>query len=174
MLPTTMHSAEVMVTARHIAGWPEEGNSLVPADCWGSGQQVVLRLPALKRAVPVCRSLARSWLDGQRIHDEDTRYLVLLVLSELFTNAIQYSAGTRITCRIGRSENQLHIEVHDRGGTPSVPRRRHPGQEQEHGRGLELVAKSSSQWGRRVEADSGCTVWAAVPLAAGVRHGVAP
>lgn len=118
MLPTTMHSAEVMVTARHIAGWPEERNSLVPADCWGSAQRVVLRMPALKRAVPVCRSLVRSWLDGQQIHDEDTRYLVLLVLSELFTNAIQYSAGPRITCRIGKSENHLHIEVHDRGEHP--------------------------------------------------------
>lgn len=121
MLPTTMHSAEVMVTARHIAGWPEERNSLVPADCWGSVQRVVLRMPALKRAVPVCRSLVRSWLDGQRIHDEDTRYLVLLVLSELFTNAIQYSAGPRVTCRLWTSENELHIEVHDRGGTPRCP-----------------------------------------------------
>ncbi|WP_405838471.1 ATP-binding protein [Streptomyces platensis] len=174
MLPTTMHSAEVMVTARHIAGWPEERNSLVPADCWGSAQRVVLRMPALKRAVPVCRSLVRSWLDGQQIHDEDTRYLVLLVLSELFTNAIQYSAGPRVTCRIGKSEDHLHIEVHDRGGTPSVPGMRHPRPSQEHGRGLELVAKSSSQWGRRVEADHSCTVWAAVPLAIGVRHGVAP
>ncbi|MFF3543717.1 ATP-binding protein [Streptomyces platensis] len=174
MLPTTMHSAEVMVTARHIAGWPEERSSLVPADCWGSAQRVVLRMPALKRAVPVCRSLVRSWLDGQHIHDEDTRYLVLLVLSELFTNAIQYSAGPRITCRIWKSESQLHIEVHDRGGTPSVPRMRHPGPGQEHGRGLELVAKSSAQWGRRVEADHSCTVWAAVPLALGARHGVAP
>lgn len=99
---------------------------------------------------------------------------MLLVLSELFTNAIRYSAGTRVTCRIGRSENQLFIEVHDRGGTPSVPRMRHPDQEQEHGRGLELVARSSARWGRRVEADHSCVVWAAVPLAAGVRHPVAP
>lgn len=174
MLPTTMHSAEVMVTARHIAGWPAERNSLVPADCWGSAQRVVLRMPALKRAVPVCRSLVRSWLDGQHIHDEDTRYLVLLVLSELFTNAIQYSAGPRVTCRIWTSENHLHIEVHDRGGTPSVPRMRRPGPSQEHGRGLELVDRSSARWGRRIEADHSCTVWAAVPLALGVPHGVAP
>ncbi|MEU8685276.1 ATP-binding protein [Streptomyces sp. NPDC048611] len=135
---------------------------------------MVLRLPALKRAVPVCRSLARSWLDGQHIDDEDTRYLVLLILSELFTNALQYSAGTRITCRMGRADNHLHLEVHDRGGTPSVPRMRRPGPAQEHGRGLELVDKSSARWGRRIEADSGCTVWASVPLAAGVPHGVAP
>ncbi|MFE1175758.1 ATP-binding protein [Streptomyces sp. NPDC058773] len=174
MLPTTMHSAEVMVTARHIAGWPAERNSLVPADCWGSAQRVVLRIPALKRAVPVCRSLARSWLDGQRIADEDTRYLVLLILSELFTNALQYSTGTRIDCRMWRSEDQLHLEVHDRGGTPSVPRMRRPDPAQEHGRGLELVANCSSRWGRRVEADSSCTVWAAVPLAAALRQGVAP
>ncbi|MGW7488484.1 ATP-binding protein [Streptomyces sp. NPDC054786] len=174
MLPTTTHSAEVMVTARHIASWPQKRSALIPADCWRSAQCVVFRLPAVKRAVPVCRNLARAWLDGQGIHDEDTRYPALLVLSELFTNAIQYSASRRITCRIWRSENLLHIEVHDRGGTPSVPLMRRPGQAQEHGRGLELVAKSSSRWGRRTEPDNSCTVWAAIPLTAGVRHGMAP
>ncbi|MFI0907666.1 ATP-binding protein [Streptomyces sioyaensis] len=174
MLPTTMHSAEVMVTVRHIASWPRERNEVVPADCWSSAQRVELRLPALKRAVPVCRSLARAWLDGQRIHDDDTRFLMLLVLSELCTNAIQYSAGTRVTCRIWRSEDLLHIEVHDRGGSASVPRVRHPGGKQEHGRGLELVATFSSRWGRRIEADSSCTVWAAVPLAAGTPPRIAP
>lgn len=122
MLPTTMHSAEVTVAVRHIANWPRERSEIVPADCWSSAPRVAFRLPALKRAVPVCRSLARAWLDGQRIHDDDTRYLMLLVLSELCTNAIQYSAGTRVTCRIWRSKDLLHIEVHDRG-----VRRRCPG-----------------------------------------------
>ncbi|MFI0711620.1 ATP-binding protein [Streptomyces inhibens] len=164
MLPTTMHGAEVILTARHIDSWPAAASTLIPTDCWRSAQRVVLHLPPLKRAVPVCRSLARTWLDGHRIHDADTRYLVLLVLSELFTNAIRYSASNRITCRLWRSENLLYVEVHDRGGTPSVPRMRRPGQGQEHGRGLELVAKSSSKWGRRVEVDNSCTVWAAVPL----------
>lgn len=174
MLPTTMHSAEVTVAVRHIANWPRERSEIVPADCWSSAPRVVLRLPALRRAVPVCRSLARAWLDGQHIHDDDTRYLMLLVLSELCTNAIQYSAGTRFTCRIWRSKDLLHIEVHDRGGSASVPRVRHPGGEQEHGRGLELVALSSACWGRSIEADSGCTVWAALPLAAGGQRRMTP
>ncbi|WP_328687666.1 ATP-binding protein [Streptomyces caniferus] len=174
MLPTTTHSAEVMVTARHIASWPRERNALIPADCWRSAQRVAFRLPAVKRAVPVCRNLVRAWLDGQGIDDDDTRYPVLLVLSELFTNAIQYSAGRRVTCRIWRSEGLLHLEVHDRGGTSSVPLMRRPAQTQEHGRGLELVAHCSSRWGRRTEADSSCTVWAAIPLTAGVRNGMAP
>ncbi|MCZ1009854.1 ATP-binding protein [Streptomyces lydicus] len=174
MLPTTTHAAEVMVTARHIASWPQERGALIPADCWSSVQCVVFRLPAVKRAVPICRNLVRAWLDGQSIHDDDTCYPVLLVLSELFSNAVQYSASRYITCRIWRSESLLHIEVHDRGGTPSVPRMRRPGQAQEHGRGLELVAKSSSRWGRRTEADNGCTVWAAIPLTTSVRSGLAP
>ncbi|MGW7576313.1 ATP-binding protein [Streptomyces sp. NPDC054765] len=174
MLPTSMHSAEVMVTVRHIASWPQERSALIPADCWRSAQRVVFRLPALKRAVPVCRNLARAWLDGQGIHDEDTRYPVLLVLSELFTNAVQYSAGRCVTCRIWKSAGLLHIEVHDRGGTASVPLLRRPGQAQEHGRGLELVAKSSWRWGRRVEDDNSCTVWAAIPLTAGLHHSMVP
>ncbi|MEJ8648145.1 ATP-binding protein [Streptomyces sp. MS1.AVA.3] len=174
MLPTTTHSAEVMVTARHIASWPQERNSLIPADCWRSAPCVVFRLPALKRAVPVCRNLVRAWLDGQGIHDDDTRYPVLLVLSELFSNAIKYSAGRHVTCRIWKSESLLHIEVHDRGGTASVPLMRRPSQAQEHGRGLELVAESSSRWGRRIEADDSCTVWAAIPLTAAVPTSMAP
>ncbi|GES29593.1 ATP-binding protein [Streptomyces angustmyceticus] len=174
MLPTTTHSADVMVTARHIVSWPRERNSLIPADCWRSAQRVTFRLPAVRRAVPVCRNLARAWLDGQGIDDDDTRYPVLLVISELFTNAVQYSAGRRVTCRIWRSESLLHIEVHDRGGTASVPLMRSAGQSQEYGRGLALVAGSSSRWGRRTEDDDSCTVWAAIPLAAGVPHPMTP
>lgn len=174
MLPTTTQSAEVVLTARHIESWPAERDSVVPADCWHSAPRLAIQLPALKQAVPVCRSLARSWLDGQQVRDEDTRYLVLLVLSELFTNAIQYSASTRINCRMWKAGDLLHVEVHDRGGTASVPRMRRPGHDQEHGRGLKLVAKASARWGRRVEADNSCTVWAVLPLTADVPNWVAP
>ncbi|MEU5209573.1 ATP-binding protein [Streptomyces sp. NPDC020742] len=165
MLPT-MHGVDVILTARHIDTWPEPKSALVPADGWRSAGQLTVSLPPLERAVPVTRALARTWLDGQRIHGDDTRYLVLLVLSELVTNAIQHSASMRITCRLRRSEDLLHIEVHDHGGTPWVPRMRRTGPGQEHGRGLELVAKSCAQWGRRTDTGDGCTVWAAVPLPA--------
>ncbi|MFH8633540.1 ATP-binding protein [Streptomyces lydicus] len=168
MLPT-MHGADVILTARHIDTWPDARSALVPADGWRTAGRLSIGLPPLERSVPVCRVLARAWLDGQRIHAEDTRHLVLLVLSELVTNAIQHSASMRITCRLRKAGDLLHVEVHDNGGTPWVPRMRRPGQGQEHGRGLELVARSAVQWGRRVEAGNGCTVWASLPLTAGVR-----
>ncbi len=159
-----MQEAGIELTAHQIENWPEAKATVMSPDHWRPGKQTAFSLPSLERSVPVCRALARAWLDGQQIQADDTRYLILLTLSELVTNAIQHSGALRVTCRLRRSAHQVHIEVHDGGGTPWVTRRRYPDHGQENGRGLELVAKSCLQWGRRTETDDGCTVWATVPL----------
>ncbi|MEU5010936.1 ATP-binding protein [Streptomyces sp. NPDC021749] len=163
MLPS-IQEAGIELTAHQIETWPDAKATVLSPDDWRSTEQTAFSLPPLERSVPVCRALARAWLDGQQIQGDDTRYLILLTLSELVTNAIRHSGALRITCRLRRSGHQVHIEVHDGGGTPWVTRRRRPDHRQESGRGLELVAKSCLQWGRRTEPENGCTVWATVSL----------
>ncbi|WP_234430670.1 ATP-binding protein [Streptomyces sp. NRRL F-4489] len=170
MLPSTQE-AGIHLTARQVETWPGAKAAVIPSDRWRSSKHATFSLPPLERSVPVCRALVRAWLDGQRIRGEDTRYLVLLVLSELVTNAIQHSGTLRVTCRLRRTADELSIEVHDGGGTPWVPRRRSPDPGQERGRGLDLVARSCTRWGRRTGPDNGCVVWAAVPLSPGAPAG---
>jgi two-component sensor histidine kinase len=123
----------------------------------------------MERTVPICRRLARLWLDSEQIHDENTRYIILLVTSELITNAIQHSVSERIVGRLWRTGSVLFIEIRDQGGTSSVPRVDRVDESRDHGRGLELVAKLVRGWGRQFGADGSCAVWAAVLLTSGAR-----
>ncbi|MGW0633346.1 SpoIIE family protein phosphatase [Streptomyces sp. NPDC002758] len=78
-----------------------------------------------------------------------------LIVSELLTNAIHYSAGP-IRLRLIRHQ-VLTCEVFDTG--PSCPRLRHSRSHDENGRGLLLVAQLSRRWGSR-SAMGGKIVWA--------------
>lgn len=82
-----------------------------------------------------------------------------LVVSELATNVVRVAAGgslsyqdgggrTELWLRLMSDRALLRIEVWDNlpasAGLPAV---RHPGAEDEHGRGLALVARLSHRWG---------------------------
>jgi anti-sigma regulatory factor (Ser/Thr protein kinase) len=139
---------------------------------------VSFAVPALKRSVPLCRRLSRLWLDAQCVDDQDARDMVLLVVSELVSNAVVHSASARVTCRLGRSGNCVLVEVSDQGRAASVPFPARPARNGIGGRGLAIVAELAAEWGVRREAGA-CTVWAAVPAedgtvrASGARPAVA-
>jgi two-component sensor histidine kinase len=82
----------------------------------------------------------------------------LLVISELVTNAVVHGRPP-IQLRLRRSGTHVVIEVHD--AASFLPRRLRPTPDDEHGRGLQLVALLADRWGTRPTRD-GKSVWCVV------------
>jgi anti-sigma regulatory factor (Ser/Thr protein kinase) len=82
-----------------------------------------------------------------------------LLVSELVTNAVRYAQG-QIGLRLVL-EGGLVIEVLD--DSAALPRLRHPDDQDERGRGLQVVSQVAQRWGAR-RAVSGKIVWAELPL----------
>ena len=81
-----------------------------------------------------------------------------LLVSELVTNSLRHATGpigVRLVRPVGGVATLL-VEVSD--PLPDPPRERAASPEEEGGRGLQLVAHSSSRWGTR-PAHAGKTVW---------------
>jgi anti-sigma regulatory factor (Ser/Thr protein kinase) len=93
---------------------------------------------------------------------EDIRESVVLMMSELATNAVVHALTGFEVC-IERSSAQVRVEVADLG--EGEPRLRSPSSSEPHGRGLRIVDELSDEWGM-VESDdhSGKTVWYVVRL----------
>ncbi|GAA1925212.1 hypothetical protein GCM10009716_36800 [Streptomyces sodiiphilus] len=89
---------------------------------------------------------------------------VALIVSELTTNAIVHSGGTEITLSLDIDNDVLHIAVRD--GMPGRPAARAPDDDEENGRGLQLVrwiaGERHGAWGT---SDEGATTWCDLPVA---------
>lgn len=118
----------------------------------------------------------------------------ILIVSELVGNAIRHavalgagvagdgpdglpdevaadrdSSGTgRIRLRLLHLDGGIVCEVYD--GSEATPRVRHPGFEDEFGRGLQLVAMTADEWGARYT-DEGKCIWAHLEAPASARAG---
>ncbi|WP_326615470.1 ATP-binding protein (plasmid) [Streptomyces scopuliridis] len=114
--------------------------------------------------MPVCRHLARLWMDSEDITDENARSAALLVISELMTNAIVHTNSVSITGRLRKAGDWLLVEVQDEGGATAVPHPHRAGYANESGRGLVLIAQSVQALGTRLETDGGRTFWARISL----------
>ncbi|WP_327697470.1 ATP-binding protein [Streptomyces sp. NBC_00459] len=112
---------------------------------------------AVRGARAVVRGQLRDWgLDA--VGD-----IAALLVSELVTNSLRHATGP-IGVRLVRPAGgvaTLLVEVSD--PLPDPPRERAASPEEEGGRGLQLVAHSSSRWGTR-PADAGKTVWFELPV----------
>ncbi len=80
-------------------------------------------------------------------------------MSELVTNAVRYAQG-RIGLRLVL-EGGLVCEVLD--DSAALPRLRHPDDEDERGRGLQIVSQIAQRWGTR-RTTSGKVVWCELAL----------
>jgi anti-sigma regulatory factor (Ser/Thr protein kinase) len=83
-----------------------------------------------------------------------------LVPSELVTNAVLHGRAP-IQLRLRLTARHAVIEVYD--GTAVLPRRMRPTPDDEHGRGLQLVASLADRWGTR-PLPHGKSVWCTVAL----------
>jgi serine phosphatase RsbU (regulator of sigma subunit)/anti-sigma regulatory factor (Ser/Thr protein kinase) len=77
-----------------------------------------------------------------------------LLVSELVTNAVRYAPG-KIGLRLVH-EGGLVCEVMD--NSAALPRLRYPGDEDERGRGLQVVSQMAQRWGAR-RTSAGKVVW---------------
>ncbi len=111
--------------------------------------KLAAKLTAAKRARSLIRTPLRRW--GLA----DLTPVAELVVSELVTNAVRYAQGT-IGLRLV-NERGLFIEVLD--DSAALPRLRHAEEDDERGRGLQVVSQLASRWGTR-RAGTGKVVWA--------------
>ncbi|MEU7983347.1 ATP-binding protein [Streptosporangium canum] len=90
---------------------------------------------------------------------------VLLLLSEVITNAVTHSdsgrtAGGRVTVHLIRGPGAVHVEVTDDGSTTSTPAVHVPDADSDGGRGLWLVDLLATAWGSsRHDDEAGRSVW---------------
>ncbi|MGW0999798.1 ATP-binding protein, partial [Streptomyces sp. NPDC002523] len=121
------------------------------------GDTATWRLPARDDAPARARAQVSARLRQWHIRD-DTRDNVVLLVSELVTNAVRFAAGP-ITVRLIRAGDGLLCEVGDTGnGRPRLGR---GGLLDDGGRGLHIVHRLTARWGVRWT-DTGKMVWADV------------
>jgi anti-sigma regulatory factor (Ser/Thr protein kinase) len=122
------------------------------------------QLPAENSRVGEARRRVRSILRGwgaDRCGDD-----MVLIVSELFTNAVRHSGGDRIDVTMWTAEGLLYVEITDRGPAEGQPTPRVAAADDEGGRGLMLVEHLAARWGSGAAQPGGCghAVWAALPL----------
>jgi PAS domain S-box-containing protein len=124
----------------------------------------VVDLPNEQRSVAVGREFARATIDTWDCPDSDTRDTVVLLTSELVTNAVRHGRTGTVKLRLLGFQDRVTVEVTDR--STREPRSRRATANDESGRGLMLVEALAQAWGTR-PTSGGKTVWFTVvpPLA---------
>jgi anti-sigma regulatory factor (Ser/Thr protein kinase) len=128
----------------------------------GEAGEVTMRIactfPAETATAGLARLTASELLAALRVDDELVE-TVLLVVSELVTNAIVH-AHSAVDFAITVDDMVVRIDVADR--EPARPERRSSGPETVGGHGLNLVDATATEWGTepRVDGLTGKVVWA--------------
>ena len=161
-LPGAASPSRVLDTALGVLPAGNRGDDVavlavgIPPSDADRAPRVARTLPAQPMSVPLARSWAEGWLAGSAV-PADRRDLVLLVVSEMVTNAVQQGDGpVRVTLAVDATT--LRVEVFDAGhrmpvlGPVTEP-------DATGGRGLQLVDALCDAWGVD-EAVDGKTVWA--------------
>ena len=112
-----------------------------------------------------CVSLARHQVEkvlSNWTYPQDDIERITLVASELATNAVQHGhvPGHLFEVALTSTHCACLIEVSD--ASPRTPLALYPTSEDEHGRGLQLVATMSMQVGHERRKPVGKTVWARI------------
>lgn len=143
---------------------------VIPAPRRGGDASADFRIAAHKTSVAVVREAAREELRQWGLASEWCDDVVL-VISELVTNAIVHTDSGVVSCRL-RGGPQIRVEVGSEGRSLSRSDACSPsgfrppdeaGPPDEGGRGLLVVEALSTAWGLEVAATgAGWTVWAMV------------
>ncbi|MFC3575838.1 ATP-binding protein [Streptomyces yaanensis] len=125
------------------------------------GESAEWTFPADPGAVRTARAVVRGQLRTWGL--DQLGDVTVLLVSELVTNALRHATGP-IGVRLVRPADAaptLLVEVSD--PLPDPPHERTARSDDENGRGLQLVAHSSSRWGTR-PGNTGKTVWFELPV----------
>ncbi|MET9296557.1 ATP-binding protein [Streptomyces sp. NPDC003077] len=125
--------------------------------------------PALESTVPRARHAVRDLLTRQRVPvAEEVAEGLLLIVSELVTNAVQHAAllSPKVTVEVTITTDAVRIAVEDEH--PYRPKALRAGEDDIGGRGLWLVKMISEETGGRCDvedtANGGKAIWAELPL----------
>ena len=88
--------------------------------------------------------------------DPEARHAVLLLISELVTNAVIHARSTVIVDVAVTGDGPVHVTVHDE--SPVRPIARHHHADRPGGRGMHLLESLAARWGVE-ESRSGKSVW---------------
>jgi anti-sigma regulatory factor (Ser/Thr protein kinase) len=124
-----------------------------------AGASAALEIPAEARSIGQARAFVADALRA-RGADPAVVQRAMLLTSELVTNAVLHGRPP-IQLRLRLTARHVVIEVYD--GTAVLPRRMRPTPDDEHGRGLQLVASLADRWGTR-PLPHGKSVWCTVAL----------
>lgn len=114
--------------------------------------------PAIPQSVHAARRFATDALSGM---PTATLEAVELMVSELATNCIRHERMSFYVA-ISDSGGAIRVEVTDSGS--GMPTLRSPGPNDPSGRGLQIVAMLSEEWGVEPEVPTGKTVWFSLPV----------
>ncbi|MDQ1617326.1 MAG: hypothetical protein QOJ60_3265 [Actinomycetota bacterium] len=115
-------------------------------------RQVRFSLPARPESVRAARNRVRGLLDSWA--DEEARHAVLLLVSEVVTNAVRHASGTlQVTATLGRHRVRAMVLDH----SPQLPALRPD--DESGGRGLRLLEALATRWGVQQHQANGKTVW---------------
>lgn len=95
--------------------------------------------------------------------DADAQEDLLLVVSELVTNAVVHGAEPILVTMVRTSE-RIRVEVTDGADRSSPQGQPRAKSDAENGRGLAVVTRLAVAWGWRATPGAGKTVWAELPL----------
>ena len=149
------------LAARLLPDGSDDDTALLVAQVEVSEPAPTARLTVAQElsAVPTVRHEAAATLTRWGLRS-DLQDDVLLVLTELVTNGLLHGRAP-VEVRLRRGAGSLALEVHD--GATVLPRRTRAGDDDEHGRGLQLVALLAERWGTR-PTPAGKAVWCVFPL----------
>lgn len=120
-----------------------------------SGAHVRTALPARADSVRKARELVRSLCTESGIQADPD--IVLLLVSELVSNAIQHAQGT-VEVSAREVGSTLRVEVRD--GSSELPRLHDHSVDSISGRGLQMVERLADRWGTESGGPGlGKTVW---------------
>ena len=119
------------------------------------------RFPATPSSVGLARRFLLATLPDAC---DDAADVLVLMLSELATNAVQHAATEfEVAVRVAPDGSRVRVDVSDGAAGYPAPQDQHP--DAPHGRGLHIVRTLADAWGIEMHRDRpGKTVWFSVPL----------
>lgn len=126
-------------------------------------------VPALDSSVPQVRHGVRALIAEQRVPvDDDTFHGLLLIVSELVTNAVKHAAvlSPEVAVEVAVGPDWIRVAVED--NHPYRPKALEADHGRTGGRGLLLVKTVTAEAGGQCDiaqtATGGKVIWAALPL----------
>lgn len=130
-------------------------------------------MPTHRRSFHLAREAASVSAGRRHLHalmvrwhielDEDARVALDVVSSELITNAVRHSVGTRLTVGVCVDSRRARARLEVRDGSRAMPCMRRAAPDEENGRGLLLVQHLALSHGAH-RTRRGKRVWAEIAL----------